>query len=89
MISFNVDEFREKQIKELLSQYLYWQMEMMDNILEGRPENIYPAMLEVEKLHEISLIYKDMKETVNWEKIYTEASEKARKQYFDEKKESK
>lgn len=89
MSSFNVDEFREKQIKELLSQYLYWQMEMKDNILEGRPENIYPELLKVEKIHEISLIYKDMKAEINWEKIYEEASEKARKQYFDEKKEAK
>lgn len=78
-------EMNLNQIKRLLEQYIYWQIEATHNLMSGDVFSILPQIYIVEKAHQISVCAERLEDTdVNWEQLYTEASEVARKKWFDE-----
>lgn len=83
-----VNDLWLKSLKTHLEQYLYWQMEATENMLNGDFSSILPQTFMTEKMFQISKyrnLLGDKAEGLNWHRIYQEASEKARKNFLDQK----
>lgn len=76
-------------IKRELERLLYWQIEMNGNLLTGYVSSILPNNYMTESMFNIARYVEKLGEDANelcWERLYTEASERARKKHFEDNK---
>ena len=73
------------QVKKLMEQYIYWQIEATHSLMSGDVFSILPQVYMADKASQIAVYAERLKDAdVNWEQIYTEASEVARKKWLEE-----
>ena len=73
---------REMLVKNVRN-YLYWQMEADQNMREGKYFSIHAVSVMLGYLHDISMTCAQVDVEGEWDSIYQEASEKARKEFME------
>ena len=76
-------EFQQKYIKQMLENIIKWQLELSQNIQE-QYLGIRPATCIINLMHDLALYIRNIDiDPDEWEDMYVEASDKARKEFFD------
>lgn len=86
-MNYDVDNFYIKMLKQNMEQYLYWQIEANENLLNGNFESICAENFMVERKHSMALYAQKLEHKLTEEdfnKMYLEASECARKRHLEE-----
>lgn len=73
---------REMLVKNVKS-YLYWQMEADQNMREGQYFSMHAVSVMLGYLHDIAMTCAQVDVEGEWDSIYQEASERARKEFME------
>lgn len=87
MKEHKMDVFETKQVKFMLKCLIKWQLESVENV-KGQYFGIQASQFVVNYLHDLGMFVKAHNLDISdeeWERLYMECSEEARKEFLEDK----